>query len=420
MAPVWLLVVMLSAWSAAALAQAPREDPESIVPLPSPLELAPPAADVPADTARFLGAWIGVWGDAIRHVLVVESVAADGRARVVYAIADSAFARAYRSWLRLDARVEGETLVLAAPNAGIAYRFDAPDRLAGSYETRGGNVSMALMRRIDAARLAGGTAELDWPWPGERLMIPHRTARTPDGTRPIRLEATLYRPANGAPAPLAIITHGSDIGRDLLMSFSYFRDARWLVERGYTVLGLMRRGRGRSEGIYGEDTYVHDRRGWVIDTTQGLAEAVEDLDSAIAYAGGLDFVRPGPVLLLGQSRGGLLAIHYAGRHPERVRGVISFAGGWMSGSVAPLNTPLFAAAGAGARERVPQLWFYGERDSFHPEPQIRANLAAFEQAGGRARLEVVRGVPGDGHRLISFPARWRPLADAFLATLAEP
>jgi dienelactone hydrolase len=420
-----LVVAAMLVWSRAAMGEDVREDPESIVALPDALEIVTPGADVPAAVARFHGAWFGVWVDIIRHVLIVERVAADGRAQVVYAIADSAFAHAYRSWLRLDARIEGETLIAAAPGAAITYRLEDPDRLVGSYETRAGQLTMASMRRIDVARLAGGTARLAFPWPGERVTIPHLTARTADATRPIRLEATLYRPlrqeaAGSTPAPLAIINHGSDIGRDLLMSFSYFREAHWLLERGYAVMVLMRRGRGQSEGTYGEDNYIYDRRGWVTDCTQGLAEAVADLDSAIAYGASLDFVRPGPVLLLGQSRGGLLAVHYAGLHPERVRGVINFVGGWMGGQAAALNTPLFAAAGAAAGERVPQLWLYGERDSFYPEAHIRANLAAFEQGGGRARFEFARGVPGDGHRLMNFPARWRPAADAFLATLATP
>ena len=64
-------------------------DPESLVPLPTQLEIKPPAADVPSPIARFHGAWVGTWGDDLRHVLVVESVTPDGQAAVVFANADS-------------------------------------------------------------------------------------------------------------------------------------------------------------------------------------------------------------------------------------------------------------------------------------------------------------------------------------------
>jgi dienelactone hydrolase len=59
----------------------------------------------------------------------------------------------------------------------------------------------------------------------------------------------------------------------------------------------------------------------------GIAEAVEDLSSAIADGRKLPNVRPGPVLLAGQSRGGFLAMHYAGLKSSEVMGVANFSGG---------------------------------------------------------------------------------------------
>jgi hypothetical protein len=38
-------------------------------------------------------------------------------------------------------------------------------------------------------------------------------------------------------------------------------------------------------------------------------------------------------------------------------------------------------------------------------------------AGGRARFELLHGVPGDGYLLRLYPDRWRPIADRFLASL---
>ena len=69
------------------------------------------------------------------------------------------------------------------------------------------------------------------------------------------------------------------------------------------------------------------------------AAPVEDLDSAIAYGRTLLGVMPGKVLLAGQSRGGFLAMHYAGLKPGEVLGVVNFSGGWY-----PLKSTKFEYA----------------------------------------------------------------------------
>ena len=91
------------------------------------------------------------------------------------------------------------------------------------------------------------------------------------------------------------------------------------------MLVLMRRGRGQSEGINGEDNFGRNHAGELTDVSFGIAQAVEDLDSAIAYGRRLPNVRPGPVLLAGQSRAGFLAMHYAGLKPGEVMGVLNFS-----------------------------------------------------------------------------------------------
>jgi hypothetical protein len=61
---------------------------------------------------------------------------------------------------------------------------------------------------------------------------------------------------------------------------------------------------GRSKGINGADDYGREHDDSLIDVSAGVAQTVEDLKSAIAYGRKLPGVRPGPVLLAGQSRGG--------------------------------------------------------------------------------------------------------------------
>jgi dienelactone hydrolase len=388
-------------------------DPESIVPLPGKFDMEMPAPDVPAEMARFHGAWIGTWHDD-RHILVVERIKPDGHANVVFAQSDSAPYGMNREWWRGEATIADGVLVMTGFRT-FRYAFDGPDRLYVTATLKNGGVTSGTLERTDAARLAAGGRPIEWPWPGVRVPIPHLNVRTPDGARPIVLEATFYPPAGPGPAPLAIFTHGSDIGRNQLRTWSFSTEAHWLRDNGFAVLALMRRGRGISEGINGEEDFGRDHEGGLIDVSAGVAQAVEDLESAIAYGRTLPRVQPGPVLLAGQSRGGFLSLHYAGLKPGDVMGVVSFSGGWYP--YGPVTTPYYANAGRGAAGKVPQLWIHADNDRLYDEALIREYHQAFTAAGGSARLELLHNVPGDGHLLRLFPDRWRPGADAFLTTL---
>lgn len=396
-------------------------DPETVVPLPPRFDMEPPASDVPPEIARFQGAWIGTWSDDIRTIIVVERVKADGRADMVFAHGDSAFYGTYREWWRTEAKVVDGVLTIAGDAMRIPwlrslqFAFDGPDRLFLTSTYRSGGISSGAMVRADTARLAAGERPAEWPWPGEHVRIPHLTVRTPDGTRPITLEATFYSAAGPGPAPLAIFTHGSDAGRNQLRSWSFSTEAHWLRDNGFAVLALMRRGRGSSEGINGEENLGREYDGSLIDVSAGVAEAVEDLASAIAYGRTLPGVKPGKVLLAGQSRGGFLAMHYAGLKPDEVMGVVNFSGGWYP--YGPVTTPYYANAGRGAGDKVKQLWLYADNDRLYSEDLIREYQQAFTAAGGNARFELLHGVPGDGHLLRLYPDRWRAVADQFLSSL---
>lgn len=396
-----------------AVAQPLTVDPESIVPLPDKFDMATPAPDVPPEIARFQGAWIGTWHDD-RHILVVERITRDGHADVVFAQSDSAFYGTNRQWWRDQATVLDGVLTMTGFRI-FRYAFDGPDRLYLTATLKNGGVTSGALVRADPMRLAAGERWENWPWPGERLSIPHLTLRTPDGARPIMLEATFYPPAGPGPAPLAIITHGSDVGRNQLRTWSFATEAHWLRDKGFAVLSFMRRGRGTSEGINGEEDFGRDHDGSLLDVSKGIAQAVEDLESAIAYGRKLPSVRPGPVLLSGQSRGGFLAMHYARLKPGEVMGVVNFVGGWYP--YGPVTTPYYANAGRGAADKVPQLWLYADNDRLYPEALIREYHQAFVAAGGKLRFNLLHGIPGDGHLLRLYPDRWRPIADEFLASL---
>ncbi|NWL78277.1 alpha/beta hydrolase [Pseudomonas taiwanensis] len=73
----------------------------------------------------------------------------------------------------------------------------------------------------------------------------------------------------------------------------------WLPEQGYQVLLLDYRGYGRSEG------------------SPSLPALYEDIDAAFAWLDQAPEVQGKPVVLLGQSIGGALAVHYLSERPER-------------------------------------------------------------------------------------------------------
>jgi dienelactone hydrolase len=404
-----------------------RRDPEAIVQLPDVLEWTVPSADVPPAFKAYHGAWGGRWDDGIAHVLVVERIDRDGAASVVYAWGDSVDGDSIAGWQRIASQITPDGLTVQRPGgAPFVYRVLGDGQIDATSRWNGRD-GKGLFRRIDRARLSRTFTVDDTLDAGERVYMPHLAAKMPGVRAPVQLEARLYRPPGSALVPLAIVNHASDIGRNLKNSDSSWLEAQWLLSHGFAVLVPMRRGRGRSGGIYGEATYDRDHAGQVTRISQSVDEAVEDLTTTIAYGRALPFVRPGPVLLVGQSRGGFLSVIYAGRYPADVQAVVNFAGVWMGGppELAHFNLPyVFEAgrsagieAGRPAGHRVPQLWIYGAADETVTAAQAKAQLSAFQTGGGLAQFELIGGTPPAGHGVRFYRDRWQPAADAFLKAL---
>lgn len=263
------------------------------------------------------------------------------------------------------------------------------------------------------------------PLSGETLLIPSHVFNPALG-RPSNLVATLYRPpvrADGAPAPLAVFSHGST-GPGTVSPQQVLRyeiQARYFLDRGFAFLAPMRRGRGASEGAYVEG---YDRN--PLRLAEGFRHALDDLDAAVGFmraAGGIDARR---IVVAGQSRGGLLSVAYAGRQPAGVVGSINFAGGWIGnpGGVPPdtaggsdFNRDAFVQAGmAGAA--TPSLWLYAENDSHYSTAAIRRWQDGYAAGGGEVQLYLFPPLDGeDGHRLFDHPELWQSAADAFLHQL---
>jgi len=110
-------------------------------PLPADITITPPGAEVPADVARFSGAWGGVWTDRTGAdgpctTLVVEEVLGNGYARIIYSIGVfDPFVR-MPSYRRASGRIVEGILSFGLPAPSRAeYTFRvAGTELAGTYK----------------------------------------------------------------------------------------------------------------------------------------------------------------------------------------------------------------------------------------------------------------------------------------------
>src|SRR5262245_41359444 len=118
---------------------------------PVDVKLTSPGANVPADLARFAGAWTGAWDGDVCSTLVIEEVFGNGVARVVYS------------------RGTSEALKIRQPNywratgriADGVLRFKLPTVVRPDFEYR---------YRSDGDTLSG-TASTAWPPQGQPAAL---------------------------------------------------------------------------------------------------------------------------------------------------------------------------------------------------------------------------------------------------------
>lgn len=371
--------------------------------VPLPADLSP----VTDGSSKFAGVWIGSWDGILKHILVVESIAADGAAKVVYAVADHPQGRFERAWKRRDAVVDEDSLTVNEENFSATYRLSTTGRLAATY---GNDSGFAIMIRQEFGKLAKPGANIAWSV-GEHLMLP--TDLIENG-KPVRLETVLYEPAGNGPFPLAIINHGSTgYGNDKTLFANTWVNP-WLADflngRGWVVAFPQRRGRGMSDGLYDEG-FAEDRgKGYTCDPKRSLAgadRALRDIESAIAALRRRPDISDASVLLSGTSRGGILSTAYAGLHPEQVQGVINFVGGWIGEGCYSARTVNGTLFNKGSAFPAPMLWLYGHDDPYYSMPHSRRNFDGFRKAGGVAKfVEVNVAGKNNGHSVAAIPPLW--------------
>jgi dienelactone hydrolase len=244
---------------------------------------------------------------------------------------------------------------------------------------------------------------------------------TVDGEK-VKLATITYKPGGNGPFPTLIFHHGSTgRGNDptaFARPYNPTALVQWFTERGWAVILPSRRGRGGSEGLYDEGFGTNRSYGYTCEETlalPGADRALRDIDAITPVLLAQPFVDRSRVVIGGQSRGGILAIAWTGRHPTVARAAINFVGGWMSdacSSASSINQKLFKR---GVPFASPSIWLYGENDPFYKIAHSLANFAAFQSAGGRGTFHEYAPPSGlNGHQINTAPALWSATLETYL------
>lgn len=243
---------------------------------------------------------------------------------------------------------------------------------------------------------------------------------------PVTLELVYRKPPGAGPFPVAVVTHGSTNNgndpREVGYTVTYPDLASFFNERGWMVVFVQRRGRGKSGGSYAEGwdsangQYACDRA----IASSGQQRALADLDTAHEFLARDPRVDTARMLAVGNSRGGLLSLMNAANNPDRYMGVVNFVGGW-SGQRCKLMQEINGRAFADAsRFSKPTLWLYGQRDGHFTAEQSRDFFNAFTASGGRGSFHVLTYGPlRNDHLIIRSRALWEEHLSNYLNQLVE-
>jgi pimeloyl-ACP methyl ester carboxylesterase len=253
----------------------------------------------------------------------------------------------------------------------------------------------------------------------------------------ISLVVYIWRPVNTTAPKVVLFGHGST-GAGVVhpqepIEYIPRPQMRYFVERGYAVVVPIRRGIGPSGGTFAAECQFQSGKCSLEDYRALAGPALDDaladnlavLDQVIL---GKLVTRDARILLMGNSRGGFLALRTAAARPENTAGVVSFAGGWISmPDVWPPEERKARVDFHHQRLRdiakdikAPTLWLYGSNDPFFADTITREMFEVFTQGGGAGKYVLIskHSLPS-GHSIAQAPEHWERDVGEFLETLRK-
>jgi dienelactone hydrolase len=254
----------------------------------------------------------------------------------------------------------------------------------------------------------------------EDMMLPAAFKGGFGTTDRVNLEATVVRPADGLPHPLALMNHGMTSEPDErheMSAHDMIPQAEEFARRGWTVLIPMRRDYGKSGGEFAEDL-TGQYCGSLGYDDEGRA-AAEDLKEAARAISQKSYVDRSKMISVGISGGGFATVALTADPPSNLLAAISFAGGEGSsthGMYCSFNELIQDFANFGRHAHTPSLWVYAQNDHFFSPGQARDFVKAYDDAGGKAQLIIAPPFGDEGHYLFTQEgiSIWSKYVDDFL------
>jgi dienelactone hydrolase len=283
-----------------------------------------------------------------------------------------------------------------------------------------------MLRRLAFSALAFAAALVPGALPPpERLHAPGLVQESvwipaPGG---YSIATHVLRPPGRGPFPAIVLNHGTPVtyAERQRESPRLLRHAALAFARsGYAVFMPLRRGFGRTGGIYAEYPGPCPRP----DYLRGEAAAADDVMAAYEHARRQPYVDGSRMILAGQSAGGIAALYAAGtRFPQGLRAVLAFSAGRGGNPMRHPGVPCAVEplakvfADLGARVEVPVLFHYAANDRFFNSETSRLWFERFSDGGAQADYVLQPPFGDDGHFIFTAPSgqrHWLPEVDRFL------
>ena len=203
--------------------------------------------------------------------------------------------------------------------------------------------------------LNGCSSLLFYPEPGlpftpDKAGLQYRdvSLTTADG---VKLHAW-WLPAKEGVAVKGTVLHLHGNGGNLA---AHLGGSWWLPKQGYQVLLLDYRGYGLSEG------------------EPGLPQVYQDIDAAFTWLDQAPQVQGTPLIVLGQSLGGAMALHYLAEHPQRQAQLKALVLDGVPASYREVGQFALSTAWLTWPFQVPLSWLVPDADSaIRAMPQVNA------------------------------------------------